>query len=69
MQEIEGPSRFWWEKLYSDRQKREKENTKNWDRIRVKLKGKLLPMSQSLNFPRRLQNLKQMEMLVNEYME
>ena len=69
MQEVEGTSRFWWEKLYSDRQKREKENTKNWDRIRVKLKGKLLPMSQSLNFLRRLQKLKQMEMLVNEYME
>lgn len=60
---------MWQDYVQSKIQKRNKKNITSWDRMVAKLKTKFLPEKYQTNIFKRLQNLKQKDMLVKEYME
>ena len=56
---------LWWDTLQLNRGDREK--VKTWDRMVSEMKCNFFPMDYALNLLRRLDNLKQFDMLVKEY--
>jgi hypothetical protein len=60
---------LWWDELQAERRRNGKHKIKNWDRMVAKMKAKFIPKDYQINLYRRLQNLRQKGLSVNEYTE
>jgi hypothetical protein len=60
---------LWWDELQAEHRRNGKHKIKNWDRMVAKMKAKFIPKDYQINLYRRLQNLRQKGLSVNEYTE
>ena len=66
---LKGPASLWWEHLQTDRQRRGKENIRTWLKMVNKVKKKFLPSDYQVSLLRKMQNLRQKDMTVKDYIE
>ena len=66
---LKGHASLWWEHLQIDRQRKGKKKIKTWEKMVNKIKKKFLPAHYQVNLLRRMQNLKQKDMSVKDYIE
>ena len=66
---LKGHASLWWEHLQIDRKRRGKEKIKTWVKMVRKIKNKFLPIDYQVSLLRKMQNLKQKDMIVKEYTE
>ena len=64
---LKGHASLWWEHLQIDRQRRGKEKIRTWLKMVNKVKNKFLPPDYQVSLLRKMQNLRQRDMKVNEY--
>jgi hypothetical protein len=60
---------LWWDELQSDRRCKAKQKIKSWDRMIAKMNAKFIPRDYQTTLLRRMQNLRQKLMTMNEYTE
>jgi hypothetical protein len=65
--ELKGHASLWWDNMKLEKERKGKDKIKKWDKIISKFKGKFLPIDYTLNLYRKLQNLKQKDIIVKEY--
>jgi hypothetical protein len=51
---LKGHATLWWDKLQTERRRKEKQKIKNWDRMVAKLKAKFIPKDYQINLFRNL---------------
>ena len=66
---LKGHASLWWEHLQTNIQRRGKEKIKTWPKMVNKVKKKFLPANYQVSLLRKMQNLKQKDMIVKEYIE
>ena len=64
---LKGHALLWWENLQINRQRRGKEKIRTWPKMVNKVKNKFLPADYQVSLLRKMQNLKQKDMIVKEY--
>ena len=66
---LKGHASLWWEHLQTDRQRRGKEKMRTWSKMVNKVKKKFFPTNYQVILLRKMQNLRQKDMIVKEYTE
>ena len=66
---LKGHASLWWEHLQVDRKRKGKQKIKNWEKMVHKIKKFFLLVDYQVNLLRRMQNLKQKDMSVKDYIE
>ena len=64
---LKGHAKIWWQEVQLDRNSRGKEKITKWERIVAKLKHKFIPIDYELDMLKKIQGLKQVGKLVQEY--
>jgi hypothetical protein len=66
---LKGHATLWWDELQAGRHCKGKKKIKSWDRMIAKMKEKFIPKDYQITLFRKMQNLRQKLMTVNEYTE
>ena len=66
---LRGHASLWWENLYTDKQRRGKEKIKTWSKMVKKVKKKFLLVDHHVILLRKMQNLRQRDLRLKEYIE
>ena len=66
---LKGHASLWWEHLQTDRQRRRKEKIRTWLKMVNKIKKKFLPTDYQVSLFKMMQNLKEKDITVKEYIE
>lgn len=66
---LQGHATLWWDEIHDERRMKGKAKIKDWDRMVVKLKGNFLPQNYRIKIFNQLQNFKEKNMIVKEYIE
>ena len=66
---LKGCVSLWWEHLQTDRQRKGKEEIKTWVKMVNNVKNKFLPSNYQVSLLRKIQNLRQRDMSVKDYIE
>ena len=60
---------LWWESLQTDRKRRGNEKIRTWPKMVNKVKNKYFPTDYQVSLLRKMQSLRQKDMIVKEYTE
>ena len=63
---LKGNASLWWEHLQTNRQMRGKKKIRTWPKMVNKVKNKFLPTDYQVSLLRKMQNLRQKDMIVKE---
>ena len=66
---LKGHAKIWWQEVQLERNRRGKEKITRWDRMVDKLKKQFIPVDHELHLFKKMQGLKQVGKLVQEYTE
>ena len=66
---MKGHAKIWWQEVQLERNRRGKEKITRWDHMVDKLKKQFIPVDYELDFPEKMQGLKQAGKSVQEYTE
>ena len=66
---MKGHAKIWWQEVQLERNRRGKEKITRWDRMVDKLKKQFIPVDYELDLFKKMQGLKQVGKLVQEYRE
>ena len=64
---LKGHTSLWWEHFQIDRQRKGKKKKRTWENMMNKIKKRFLLVDYQVNLLRKIQNLKQKDMSVNDY--
>jgi hypothetical protein len=64
---LNGHAILWRDELQADRRCKGKQKINNWDKMVAKLKDRFIPKDYQINLFRKLQNLRQKDLIVKEY--